>query len=117
MTRPPSDIVPALLQARLHQRLCEPAGHLPDGPARQLWPGRRLTLSRLCYRRAFTSACVNQLATYLTDLRASCDPAAGVLTAQLKTSQAALERLRHLPAGRPLDADSSFSLGLSPARR
>ena len=58
------------------------------------------------------------MAKYLTDLRASSDPAAGVLAAQLKASQAALERHRHsVPAGRPFDTDSGLGLGLSPARR
>ena len=70
-------------------------------------------------RRGFTNTCLDQMASYLTDLRASSEPSAGVLAAQLKASQAALERLRHLPAGRLMDADSSFGLGLglSPARR
>ncbi|XP_043230116.1 nuclear pore complex protein Nup155-like [Amphibalanus amphitrite] len=70
-------------------------------------------------RRAFISTCQDQLASYLTDLRASSDPDAGLLAARLKDTKAALERLRQAPAA----ADSSglgalgLGLGRSPARR
>ena len=72
-------------------------------------------LCTVCCRRAFITTCQDQLASCLTELRASSEPAAGLLSAQLKASQAALERLRHAPA-----ADSSrlgLGLGMSPARR